>query len=237
MSLVERVRGLRPVVLVSASGGSAVSSVGSVASSGTVSVVPGLGNEALRLVQAEVLVSGVPDFTGDRGFSLMVWVRCQPGIGSRRVVGRENGETRVFIEINQQGQPVATITSAVGGYTTALTSPSRVDDGSWHMLVLRSSPQQLLGVDLGGTNLSLWVDGAQVRKGWIQPGLFGRWPDLSLSTGLVLGRSASGGSALDGDVGLVAGFSSVLSDTVLRSVWGEKPVDRVASSGWGVCLG
>lgn len=200
-------------------------------------IIDGLDGRVLRLLDADVTVTGAPDFSPNRAFTLMAWVRCEPRAAGRRIIGRQNGATLLSLDLNRGGNPAATVSSTAGSWSVTMTGNLRVDDGRWHLLTLRGTPQLVVGVDVGGIELSLDVDGVSVRTGYIRPGLFGRRPVFSMTTPIILGRSNAGSSPLHGDLGPSAVWSRRLTDSEIRTVWSVRPEESTGFTGWGIRMG
>lgn len=226
-----------PVVSVWSENSAPYANGGAVIPSESVQYVDGLGGEVFRLVDSDVLVTGVTDFTRNRSFTIAAWFRGDPLWSTRRVVGRENGGTSVTLSVGRHGQAQAVVSSTAGNYTATLTGQSRVDDGRWHLLVLRARQQLVFGADIGGVDFELWVDDSSVRSGWIRPGVFGTRPQLGMSTPLIVGRSASGSAAVQADIGPVAAWEATMSDDYLGRVWRSRPEERRGAVGWGIVMG
>lgn len=236
MTVMDDVRRRSPLLMVSGEGGKVTVSGGSGAPSESVQYVAGAGGRVLRLEDADVTVTGVPDFTSDKSFSVLAWVRLRRGSTTRVVVERATGATRLRLEVTGDGYPSAVVSSASGGYRVTMTGSKRIDDGAWHLIVLRSLPQYVLGISVGLDALLL-VDGSPVRKGWIHPGLFGRRPNLALSGPVVVGRAVSGEGQFRGDVAVVAVWGDAVTDQAVKQFWEKRPAGRTGFVGWGIRAG
>jgi len=231
--------GLSPALRIIARDGAPVAlDSGTIASSAGVQVTTGLAGQALRLAPGNVKVSGATDATADKAFSIMAWVRTSGARGLQRIIGRENGRTGVALSITSGGLPQAEIRSTSGGYNLIVTGPSRIDEGQWHLIVATVEPRRgFLGIDTGGINVRLFVDGIEVRGGTIDPGIFGAAVQLSMASPVILGEDALGASQFQGDIEVAGFLGSAASASAIRNAWAGKPAARRARGGWGILLG
>lgn len=237
MTILDAITTASPLMVVWAASGAVQSTGGAATPSTAVQVISGLDGQALRLHNADVTVTGVAEFTESREFTLMVWFRGAPGAATRRVVGRQNGATHVTIEVSSNGLPTARVASTTGGYAVSIPGRLRVDDGGWHLIALVARPRRTSGGwSDRGVDLDVWVDGVLSRSGWIDPGLFGMWPDLRMTTPVIIGRAADGAAPVQGDVGPVAAFPRTLSAAEMQLMWGARPSSRGGGTGWGILM-
>lgn len=228
---------LGPVWVLSAKETEPISSVGSaLATEDGVSYPYIDGAHVMRLTGGDVTTIGVPDFSGTRAFTVLAWVRATREAIARRIMVRRNGSTEVSLSIGADGTLEGFVSSTVGRHHLQMQGASRIDDEQWHLAAIRSTPQRtgILGIDQGGLDADLWVDGAQAKRGWIHPGLFSPNPKVVLTTPIVVGRDVDGSAALHGDVALVAAFSKRLRDSDMRSVWALRPTHTAPRMGWGI---
>lgn len=237
MSVLEAMQALRPTLLVWAEGDQPKSNTGVLTHQGA-QVVPGLDGQVVRLTDADMTVTGVPDVSGDRSFSVAAWFRGIPHQATRTVVSRVNGSTHFVLEVGRDGLPAGLLASTAGNYRIRVPGDRRVDDGQWHLLAMVGWVRRTGGVlnfDTGGINLDMWVDQDWSRSGYIDPGLFGLPPRLGMTSPVVIGRHL-GGSPLQGDVGPVAVYNTKLGEGSLSSLWSAYQGHRTSFTGWGIAM-
>lgn len=198
---------------------------------GDAAVVPGLGGQVVRFSGGDATVTGVADFTGGRTFTVIALFRATPTGAYQRVVGRVNGGTEVSLGIDREGRLQATVGSARGGYRETLTGTSVVADGQWHAVALMG-----LSRVFNGLALTLMVDDREERTGSISPGLFGTSPDYTMTTPVVVGRTADTTAPLQGEVAAVAGADRAwtMESTTALLAQDMRGASGAGFVGWGV---
>lgn len=206
---------------------------GSLATVGTIPVVPWGGGaaSAMRMTSGHATITGAPSWSGG-AFTVESWVMMPRAAASRTILHRQNGSTMVSVTVGADGVPVASLGSAAGSYSLTLRGSARVDDGTWHQIAVVSS-----GPDWYGTiEFTLIIDGQQVRTGQMRPGLFSTRPDLSMSTAVHVGGQ-SGAALLRGDMAATVVHTQARSVGSLAARWALRPQSRTAATGWGIILG
>lgn len=240
MTILEAINDLDPILTVWADPVGVMATAGSLSQT-DVQIIPGLDDRVLRMMNAEVVVSSIPDFTEDRRFTMMLWFRGEPHTSTRRLIGRQNGSTWVTLDVGRDGIPVAGAASTAGGYRITAAGRTRVDDGNWHLLAVRGRQRhtQILGVtwDSGGMALDLWHNTELVRQSNMDPGTFGTTPNMRMTTPIILGRAAAGGSSAHGDIGPVAVLDYAVTAAGLATVWEAHTAGRGGFTGWGIQMG
>ena len=198
---------------------------------GDAAVVPGLGGQVVRFSGGDATVTGVADFTGGRTFTVIALFRATPTGAYQRVAGRVNGGTEVSLGIDREGRLQATVGSARGGYRETLTGTSVVADGQWHAVALMGLPRIF-----NGLALTLMVDDREERTGSISPGLFGTSPDYTMTTPVVVGRTADTTAPLQGEVAAVAGADRAwtMESTTALLAQDMRGASGAGFVGWGV---
>jgi len=238
MALEDPIVSLSPAARFRIEGGEVSAAPGTVSEVSGVSAVPGMVGQAIRLQGGKAVAKGVANFSSDRDMTIVAWLRCLPEVGSRRIIGRQNGNTLVAMQVTAGGQPRLELRSTVGNYSLSLTGNKRVDDGEWHLVaaVVRKK-YNALGLDTRGVDTFLWIDGVQNSQGYFMPGIFGATPNYGMNTDVILGQAAGGTSAFTGDIQTAAVSATAASDSVLRAMWAERPEVTGGFTGWGIILG
>lgn len=229
MDPVERLLSWGTIGAVYASDGAAVAEGGDVVAHGPVDIIPGLGREVLALHDAHVEVTGTPDFTGDRTFTLTTIIRATEDSIFRLIAGRRTGGTEITLGLNPGGQATTTLSSTQGGYSRTLNGTRRLTDAAWHSVSVRG-----LSRIFGGIEIALIVDGEEQATAQVSPGLFGRNPDYSLTGPLVVGRQSDTSAPLDGEVAIAAWFDEGWTTESLGWLNDDLGAGSAGFTGWGI---
>lgn len=203
-----------------------------------VTAVPGIDEPAMHFDGAAVIAAEEPDFMAEREFSLFAWIRVAPSDSQRRIIGRENGRTGVTLSVDADGTAVIRWSTTSGNYSYTRRSATRVDDGEWHFIAATFAKRYTtLGFDTRGVNYRLYVDGVSEQLHYFQPGLFGSTVNLSMTSDVVIGRSAARTQELVGDVQAVGYFDRTLPAAEVRAMWQARPTVDDSGIGWGILAG
>lgn len=235
MQIVDRLAQLGtpgPLFIASARSGYAEASGGAATLGGAATVIPALDGHALRLFDGEMVVTGAPDFTKDRHFTVFVVFRVWKGAINRTVFERVNGGTSISVKVNAQGVAEGRVSSTRGGYSHTMRSRSRVDDGDWHIVAVKG-----IAGSWNSMTLSLHLDGAKEATADISPGLFGTSPDYELTTPVRVGRRADTSESLDGDVAVIAAYNESWTEATITNVSAALTTgERRGFTGWGIAV-
>lgn len=235
MQIVDRLAQLGttgPLFIASAREGYVAASGGVATLSGAAVVVPALDGHAVRLYDGEMVVTGAPDFTKDRHFTVFVVFRVWEGSRYRAVFERVNGGTSISVIVNSQGLVEGRVSSTRGGYSRVMRSRSRVDDGDWRIVAIKG-----IAGSWNSMALSLHVNGVKEATADISPGIFGTSPDYELTTPVRVGCKADTSESLDGDVAVIAAYDESWTDETIANVSAALTSgERQGFTGWGIAV-